>query len=129
MKIMNEVVDNVRCAEQAINHALKRTHFILLKNPDNLTVLQQKQLGSLNDMNLKTMRTYNIKISFAGLWCNSDPNAVWVYLNKWYFWATHNKLKPIVKAAKTMKRHWDAIMNYTCSQISNGLLEAIDCIV
>ena len=129
MKIMNEAVDTVRREEQAGNYALKRTRFIWLKNPDNLTVLQQKQLGSLKDMNLKTVRAYNIKISLAGFWSVSDPDAACAYLTKWYFWATHSKLEPIVKAAKTMKRHWDGILNYTCSRISNGVLEGINSIV
>ena len=96
MKIMNEAVDTVRREEQTVNHTLKRTRFIWLKNPNNLTVLQQKQLGSLKDMNLKTVRAYNIKISLSGFWSISDPNVAYAYLKKWYFWATHSKLKPIV---------------------------------
>jgi len=129
MKIMNEAVDAVRREEQAVNHALNKTRFIWLKNPNNLTILQQKQLGSLKDMNLKTVRAYNIKISLAGFWSVLDPKVALVYLNKWYFWATHSKLKPIVKAAKTMKRHWEGIMNYISSRISNGVLEGINSIV
>jgi transposase len=129
MKIMNEAVDAVRREEQAINQVLRKTRFIWLKNPNNLTERQQKELGSLKDMNLKTVRAYNIKMSLAGFWNNWNSDIAGTYLKRWYFWATHSKLKPIVKAAKTMKRHWDGIMNYIDSRISNGVLEGINSIV
>jgi len=129
MKIMNEAVDAVRREEQSVNQVLRKTRFIWLKNPDNLTERQQKELGSLKDMNLKTVRAYNIKMSLAGFWNNLDSDIAGAYLKKWYFWATHSKLKPIVKAAKTMKRHWEGIMNYVDSRISNGVLEGINSIV
>ncbi len=129
MKIMNEAVDAVRREEQAVNQILRKTRFIWLKNPGNLTERQQNELGSLKDMNLKTVRAYNIKMSLAGFWNNWNSDVAGAYLKKWYFWATHSKLKPIVKAAKTMKRHWNGIMNYIDSRISNGVLEGINSIV
>ena len=47
MKLMNEAVDQVRREEQAHNASLKRTRYIWLKNPENLTSRQVKELGSL----------------------------------------------------------------------------------
>ena len=31
------------------------------------------------------------------------------HLKRWYFWATHSRLTPIVKAAKTIKAHWEGV--------------------
>ena len=129
MKIMNEAVDEVRREKQSVNQVLRKTRYIWLKNPDNLTERQQNELGSLKDMNLKTVRAYNIKMSLAGFWNHFNSDVAGSYLKRWYFWATHSKLKPIVKAAKTIKRHWDGIMNYVDSRISNGVLEGINSIV
>lgn len=42
MKLMNNAVDKVRREEQSRNSLLKRTRFIWLKNPDNLTIKQNK---------------------------------------------------------------------------------------
>jgi transposase len=39
-------------------------------------------------------------------------------LNDWYYWATHSQLAPIVKVAKTIKRHWDGIVSWKKSQIN-----------
>jgi len=37
------------------------------------------------------------------------------YLKRWYFGAAHSRLKPIIKAAKTIKVHWDGVM--VCSEV------------
>jgi transposase len=34
--------------------------------------------------------------------------------------ATHSQLAPIIKVAKTIKRHWDGIVSWKKSQINNG---------
>ena len=49
MKIVNEGIDMVRREEQAINEVLKKTRYIWLKNPDNLTKEQNKTLGALKE--------------------------------------------------------------------------------
>jgi transposase len=48
------------------------------------------------------------------------------YLKRWYFWATHSRLKPVVTVAKTLKNHWDGIVNFFEHPISNGILEALN---
>jgi transposase len=126
MKIVNQAVDEVRRLEQGINRSLKRTRYIWLKNPKNLTIKQQDQLGSLKDMNLKTVRAYNIKLSLQIFWEIDSKEIAESYLKRWYFWATHSKLDPIVEVAKTLKRHWSGIMNYFSYPISNGILEALN---
>lgn len=129
MKIMNEAVDEVRREEQSVNQLLRKTRYIWLKNPENLTEKQLNELGSLKDMNLKTSRAYDLKMSLAGFWNHYNPEVAASYLKRWYFWATHSRLTPVINAAKTMKRHWDGILNYIESRISNGVLEGINSIV
>ncbi|HJH29021.1 MAG TPA: hypothetical protein C5S51_04925 [Methanosarcinaceae archaeon] len=31
------------------------------------------------------------------------------FLTKWYFWATHSRLQPIINKAKSIKKHWDGM--------------------
>jgi len=47
-------------------------------------------------------------------------------LQRWYFWATHSRLHPIIKAAKTIKRHVDNILTYLKYRITNSLSEALN---
>jgi transposase len=48
------------------------------------------------------------------------------YFKRWYFWATHSRLAPIKKAAKTLKAHVDNIVTYARHRITNALGEAIN---
>ena len=52
------------------------------------------------------------------------------FLKKWYFWATHSKLDPIIDAARTVKRHWNGILRAgSTAKIANGLIEGINSLV
>lgn len=126
MKIVNDAVDRVRRVEQAGNTLLKKTRYIWLKNPPRLTAKQQEKLGSLKTMNLKTVRAYNIKLSLQSFWSIEEREAAEAYLKRWYFWATHSKLEPMIQAAKTIKRHWNGVMNFIKSRVTNGLLEGLN---
>jgi transposase len=101
----------------------------LLKNEKNLTEEQRKELLGLQKQKFETLRAYNIKESLGKFWeCKSRDEAE-QYLKKWYFWATHSKLEPVIKVAKTIKSHWDGILNYFDSRITNGILEGMNSIV
>jgi len=129
MKMMNEAVDQVRREEQAHNASLKRTRYIWLKNPENLTEKQRNELGSLKDMRLKTSKAYDIKLSLRDFWDLRDPVLAQSYLKKWYFWATHSRLAPVIDTAKTIKSHWTGILNYVNTRIDNGILEGINSLI
>lgn len=49
-----------------------------------------------------------------------------VNFDEWCFWATHSKTTPIIKAAKTLKRHIDNIVTYAKHRITNALGESIN---
>ncbi len=131
VKIINEAVNSVRKQELKTNNLLKGTKYIWLKNPNNLTVKQKEQLDELtmSNMNMKTMRAYNIRQSFQDIYQATTKEEFVEYLNKWYYWATHSRLEPMVKAAKTVKRHWDGIVKWYESKINNGILEGLNSVI
>jgi len=131
LKIINEAVNSVRKQEVATNNILKGTKYIWLKNYDNLTKKQKEQLDELtmSNMNIKTMRAYNIRQSFQDIYQANTQEKFITYLNKWYYWATHSRLEPIIKAAKTVKRHWDGIVKWYESRINNGILEGLNSVI
>ena len=80
-------------------------------------------------MNLRTAQAYNIKLGFKDLWgCDSRASAE-QYLKEWYYWATHSRLEPMIDAAKSIKKHWDGILNYHSLKMTNGLLEGLNSII
>jgi transposase len=50
-------------------------------------------------------------------------------LQQWYFWATHSRIAPMIQAAKTIKKHWEGVLRWFTSRITNGLLEAINSLI
>lgn len=129
MKMVNEAIDQVRREEQHQNEELKNTRYMWLKNPNNLSLAEKEKIGSLKDMNLTTSKAYNLKLSLKDFWTFNDKLLAEDFLKKWYFWATHSQIDPIIEAAKTIKLHWSGIINYAETKISNGVLEGINSMV
>ncbi|NOX25096.1 MAG: transposase [Deltaproteobacteria bacterium] len=48
---------------------------------------------------------------------------------KWFFWANHSRLNPIIDAAYTIKRHRNGVLQWFKSQITNGVLEGINSLI
>jgi len=130
MKIINEAVDEVRRVEQRDRPELSRSRHVWLKNPENLKASQVERLKelSLPKLNLKTTRAYHLKLNFQELFTQPVEQSE-AFLKKWYFWATHSRLEPMKKAAATIKRHWNGILRWFTSGISNGILEGLNSLV
>jgi transposase len=129
IKKINKAVDEVRRKELKENEILRKTRYLWLKNPKNLTIKQQKQMQPLSKMKLKTLRAYNIKLNLQEFYEINDIEAALSHLEKWFFWATHSRLESIKDAAYFIKRHWDGIIQYTSTKITNGVLEGINSII
>ena len=79
-------------------------------------------------MNWKTIRATHIKINFQEFYSQPKETAE-EFLKRWYFWATHSRIKPIVEAAKTIKRHWNGVLRWFESRMTNGLLEGLNSLI
>lgn len=126
MKLVNEAVDQVRRAEQRSDQALKNSRYIWLKNKDSLSSYEETLFAQLSGMNLKTARAYRMKEALKLLWECPDIESARILFKKWYFWATHSRLEPMIKVAKTLKKHQTGILNIVQSSVNNGVVEAIN---
>jgi transposase len=124
-----DAVDQVRRAEQKGQGLLRGTRYIWLRNPANLSDRQRATLEDLPTRHLKTARAYQIRLAFQELYDQTSTEAAAGFLKKWYFWATHSRLEPIIAAAHTGKRHWHGILRWFDSKIANGLIEGINSLV
>jgi transposase len=132
-----EAVDKVRRMEARVlaesgDESLKRTRYVWLKNPWNLTVRQWATLGELLRMNLKTVKAYLLKELFRKLWTYTRRAWAAKYLKRWFWWATHSRLKPLRDFAWMLRRHEEGILAYfelkraDGTRLSNGLTEAMN---
>ncbi|MFH1798981.1 MAG: ISL3 family transposase [Candidatus Omnitrophota bacterium] len=131
MKILNTAVDQVRKQEAITQSILKGHKYIFLKNECNLTTKQHdiRQELSISKLNLKSIRALHIRENFQEVYKAESYEQFKTLLKKWYFWATHSRIEPIKQAAYTIKNHWDGVLQWKKSHITNGLLEGLNSLI
>ena len=128
VKILNSAVDEVRRQEQKERPELQKTRWVWLKNEKKQTDKEFEIYESLKNMNWKTIRATHLKMNFQEMYAQPKE---WSeqFLKKWYFWATHCRIQPMIDAAKTVKRHWAGVLRWFETKMTNGLLEGLNSLI
>ena len=126
-----DAVNDVRKKEHAMflegNIAtLTGTKFLWLKNPERMTKDQKKRFKELQIDQLAVGRAWNLKELFRHFWCYIYENPARGFFKRWYFAATHSRLTPIIKVAKTIKNHFEDVITYLKHHITNAFAEGIN---
>jgi len=132
MKLFNTAIDEVRRQEQVERPELKRTRWLWLKSAPKLTKRQTEELAALLKPSrdaLMTAKAYHMKLSFADRFWELPPSLAEAFLKKWCRWAKKSGLAPMKKLAQTLWDHRAGLLRSFFSEISNGLLEAINSLV
>jgi transposase len=131
MKVINMAVDTVRKQEVQTQFVLKGTKYIFLKNEKNLTDTQRqkRQELSMSRLNLKSIKALHIRENFQEIYKMPTPELFESMLKRWYFWATHSRIQPMIDAARTIKAHWEGVVQWKKSHIDNGLLEGLNSLI
>lgn len=74
------------------------------------------------------MKALHIREAYQQIYQAKTPHLSEQLLKKWYFRATHCQLTQMFKAARTIRKHWQGILNWAYQQISNGILEGFNSI-
>ncbi len=128
---LTKAVDLVRRTEAKQLRAndsdlLTNTKYLWLRNPEAWSDDERTQFRALKQESLKTGRAWSVKEAFAQFWGYRSLAWARKFFNRWYFWATHSRLAPIVKAAKTLKRHLTGILAYVTHRITNAVTEGLN---
>jgi len=131
MKHMTEAVDDVRKAEHRRllaegDDTLKRTKYLWLFAEENLPERYAEWFARLKAMNLKTGRAWAIKESLRELWSYRRKGWAKRFWEEWYFWATHSRLKPVVKVARMLKSHLSNVLTYCDHEVTNATSEGLN---
>ena len=102
---------------------LKRTRFILHKNPWNLEPMEEQKLTELKRINGPIYRAYLMKETLAGILDGRQINVARDKLTEWISWAAHSHLEPFQKLARTVKSHFEGILAYVRTRRTNGRTE------
>ena len=129
MKHMNMAMDDVRRQESALpenRERLKKTRYIWLYSRENLPEEYRERYGELKQSDLKTARAYAIKENLRNLWtCESEDEAR-DFWKRWYWWASHSRLKPVIEAARIMTRYLYGILSYFRHRVTNAMAEGMN---
>jgi transposase len=131
MRLVVEAVDQVRKQEHRAlmeegNEILKGTKYLWLWNEENIPPYREAEFEYLRSLDLKVCRARAIKDNLRHLWNYHKEGWMRRYFSRWYFWATHSRLKPIIKAAKSLKAHINNIVTYARHRITNALGESLN---
>ncbi len=105
---------------------LKGTQRLFGYDPDHLNEEQAVRFAELKDSGLKSARAWSIKELFRRFWDYRYEGNARKFFKKWYGWASRSQLKPIIKAAKMLKRHFEDIISYLRHPITNAVTEGLN---
>jgi transposase len=131
IKHMNEAVDAVRKEENRLLleddiDILKGTKFFWLFAEENLPEKMVERFAFLRGANLKTGRAWAIKESLRELWTYRRRGWAELFWRRWYFWATHCRLKPVRKVAAMIHNHLENVLTYFDHRITNAVSEGLN---
>jgi transposase len=131
IRTVTEAVDKIRRQEHKVLTAegddrLKGTKHWWLANEENVPDRWRPEFEAVKATELKTSRAWAIKESLRQFWDYHYPLRAFTYFRRWYFWATHSKLPPMIQAAKTLNNHLTNIMTYFKHHISNATAEGLN---
>jgi len=129
--LLNKAVAQVLRAERKHlsreqDFRLKGTRYVWLKSPAKLSPERQRQLTRLRQSDLKVARAWALKERFRDVWNIQDPEVLRLALQLWRRRAMRSGLSPIKRAARTLKRHLEEIINACAWGVTNALAESLN---
>ena len=131
MRHVVEAVDKVRKREHKAlmdkgDTTLVKSKYLWLTNPSNMTDQAKARFEELQSSELATGRAWALKEVLRELW--NYTSAAWAlkFWKRWYFWATHSRLQPMIDAAKLIARHLPNVLTYFKHRITNAVAEGLN---
>jgi transposase len=128
---MGTAVDTVRKREQRAlraqgDQSLVGSKYLWLYSEENLPDRHRDRFAALRELDLKTGRAWAIKENLRILW--RYRRRVWGvhHWKRWYFWATHSRLQPVIDVARMLKRQLSGILNFFAHRITNAASESLN---
>ena len=131
MQHVGQGVDRVRKQEHKAlllqgDETLSRSKYLWLYSAENVPVAAQERFAQIRDSNLKTARAWALKESLREWWSYRSQGWAKRFWQRWYFWATHSRLQPMIDVAKLIARHLTNVLTYFKHRITNAVAEGLN---
>jgi transposase len=104
----------------------KRTRFLWLKNPANLTRTERTRLSALCRLNTPIVKAYLLKEDLRRFWDYRSTAWAAGHLKQWLWRASHSRLEPFKKLAAMLRTHREGVLAWTRIRVTNGALEGMN---
>lgn len=131
IKLMNDSLAKIRAEEAGLfPEILKKSRYLFLKNPENLTEEEQKRLEAIiAGQNLKSTEAYLHKLNLQNVYFAESRQEAETLLTEWHKKASASGINLIRKMANTVKEHWNGILSHFDSELTTGFLEGINSLI
>ncbi len=131
-KHLHTAVDQVRQAEhralkQDGDARLTSTKYLWLMRPKDMSPEQRATFRALQQhTDLKVARAWALKERFRQFWDYTYRGVAQKFFARWFWRATHSRLRPMAEVAKRIRRHLPNVLTYLQHGITNAGLEAVN---
>lgn len=132
MKNLNEALTKARRAiqkdaDEATRALLKGCRWLLVKNRQNLTEEQEKQLAGMLKASPELKRCYELKEAFRDLFNqNLTIKVAEKRLLRWIAQVDAMPFKALKSFVATLRNWWEQILNYFDGRFNNGFAEGVN---
>jgi transposase len=131
MAHVGQALDKVRRREHKAllsqgDNTLRKSKYLWLRCLENGPEKSREHFEQLRAAELKTARAWALKEALRGLWEHASEGCAKDFWKRWYYWATHSRLPPIIEAAKMIARHLPNVLTYLTHRITNAMAEGIN---
>lgn len=132
-KFGREVVDRVRVDQanqlrhdKPARQAVKRSRWLLLRNPENLPNDQAMQLNELLEINQPLMLVYVMKAQLKELWYAPTERAARWRITRWLNQAMSSGIKALEHFARVLKPYIEGIVASALYPLNTSALEGVN---
>jgi transposase len=124
----SEAVTETRRLEQQLDPTLKGLRWVLLKDRSRLSTAQRAELDALlaHMTTKRTARAWQYREQLREILSRKQPNVVRVLLRQWCTNVRRSKVEPMKEVASMILNHFEGVMAWVNSRLTNGFLEAIN---
>jgi transposase len=124
----SDAVTETRRLEQQLDPTLKGLSWVLLKDRTKLSGAQRAELDALlaHMTTRRTARAWQYREQLREILSRKQPNVVRALLRQWCTNVRRSKVEPMKEVASMMLNHFEGVMAWVNSRLTNGFLEAIN---
>ena len=131
VKLLNKAVDDVRKEEWrelsgADKKSIKGLRWLLYRHSKTRTKKGTQTLNALKKSNNRIFRAWILKDEFEQVWNYKYKKRAEDFLGAWITRTLRSRIPSMKRFAKTMRRHFNKIVSFTTTRLTNAIAEGLN---